>query len=391
MSTPSIALIPSGYKSGKVYSVLPTNGDGDLDFSRVGDATRVNENGLIEEMGTGVPRLDYSGGGWPSLLLEPQSTNLVEYSEDISNAYWAKTNSGTGILPSVTSNYSISPDGTQNADRVVFDLNGGTANGDISQIAVSLGAVPSSDYTNSVYIKSNTANDYDLVLTNPNGTFVIKTINQEWQRFDTSTVGATNISIRIRLRGDESTSDYADVSIWGAQVEELTYATSYIPTNGTTETRSADSSSKSGLSSYINSSEGVFYLEVAALADDLTNRAITLSDGGSGNIVSLKFDNSSNQIEYDVQSNNVIQVGIDRVLTDTTDFNKIALKFKVNDFALWVNGVEIGSELSGETPIGLSEIIFNNNAGSFPFSGRLKDLRVYTTALTDQELTDLTS
>lgn len=391
MSTPSIALIPSGYKSGKVYSVLPTNGDGDLDFSRVGDATRVNENGLIEEMGTGVPRLDYSDGGCPSLLLEPQSTNLVEYSEDISNAYWAKTNSGTGILPSVTSNYSISPDGTQNADRVVFDLNGGTANGDISQIAVSLGAVPSSDYTNSVYIKSNTANDYDLVLTNPNGTFVIKTINQEWQRFDTSTVGATNISIRIRLRGDESTSDYADVSIWGAQVEELTYATSYIPTNGTTETRSADSSSKSGLSSYINSSEGVFYLEVAALADDLTNRAITLSDGGSGNIVSLKFDNSSNQIEYDVQSNNVIQVGIDRVLTDTTDFNKIALKFKVNDFALWVNGVEIGSELSGETPIGLSEIIFNNNAGSFPFSGRLKDLRVYTTALTDQELTDLTS
>ena len=372
MSTPSIALIPSGYKSGKVYSVLPTNGDGDLDFSRVGDATRVNENGLIEEMGTGVPRLDYSDGGCPSLLLEPQSTNLVEYSEDISNAYWAKTNSGTGILPSVTSNYSISPDGTQNADRVVFDLNGGTANGDISQIAVSLGAVPSSDYTNSVYIKSNTANDYDLVLTNPNGTFVIKTINQEWQRFDTSTVGATNISIRIRLRGDESTSDYADVSIWGAQVEELTYATSYIPTNGTTETRSADSSSKSGLSSYINSSEGVFYLEVAALADDLTNRAITLSDGGSGNIVSLKFDNSSNQIEYDVQSNNVIQVGIDRVLTDTTDFNKIALKFKVNDFALWVNGVEIGSELSGETPIGLSEIIFNNNAGSFPFSGRLK-------------------
>ena len=50
MATPSLAMIPSGYKDGKVYSVLPTDGDGDFDFSRGSNATRVNKDGLIETM-----------------------------------------------------------------------------------------------------------------------------------------------------------------------------------------------------------------------------------------------------------------------------------------------------------------------------------------------------
>ena len=80
--TPSIAVIPSGYKGGvegvdgKVYSVLPTNGDADLEFTRNCVATRINQNGLIEEVLYNVPRLDYSDGGCPSLLLEPQRTNV---------------------------------------------------------------------------------------------------------------------------------------------------------------------------------------------------------------------------------------------------------------------------------------------------------------------------
>ena len=84
--TPSIAVIPSGYKGGvsgvdgTVYSVLPTNGDADLDFTRNCTATRVNQNGLLEEVGLNVPRLDYSDGGCPSLLFEPQTTNLFSNS-----------------------------------------------------------------------------------------------------------------------------------------------------------------------------------------------------------------------------------------------------------------------------------------------------------------------
>jgi hypothetical protein len=76
MATPSLLLIPDRYKSGVLYSQLPESGAGDIDFTRASAATRVNASGLIESVASGVPRLDYTGGGCPSLLLEPQRTNL---------------------------------------------------------------------------------------------------------------------------------------------------------------------------------------------------------------------------------------------------------------------------------------------------------------------------
>ena len=78
----SLVTIPSGYKSGVVYSQVPTSGAGDLDFTRASTATRINSSSLIESAASGVPRLDYPiGGGCPSLLLEPQRTNISNYIE----------------------------------------------------------------------------------------------------------------------------------------------------------------------------------------------------------------------------------------------------------------------------------------------------------------------
>ena len=88
---PSIAIIPSGYKANKIYSKHPTDGSGDLYFVRTTKATRVNSDGLIEEVAIGVPRLDYTDGGCPSLLLEPNSTNLITQSESFGNSYWTKS------------------------------------------------------------------------------------------------------------------------------------------------------------------------------------------------------------------------------------------------------------------------------------------------------------
>ena len=70
MAAPSLALIPSAYKVGKVASVKPINGKGDFTFTRNSEATRINENGIIETMGVDVPRIDHTDGGCPSLLLE---------------------------------------------------------------------------------------------------------------------------------------------------------------------------------------------------------------------------------------------------------------------------------------------------------------------------------
>jgi hypothetical protein len=50
----SLVLIPSGYKNGKVYSVKPTDGTGDLTFTRASSATRVASDGLIEKVRTNL-------------------------------------------------------------------------------------------------------------------------------------------------------------------------------------------------------------------------------------------------------------------------------------------------------------------------------------------------
>ena len=117
----SIALIPSGTKPSKLYSVLPANGNGDFTHDRnLTTATRVNKDGLIESVAADTPRLDYpltNGvvGDCPHLLLEPQRENLQVYSEQFDNSAWGKVNS------SVSANSGVAPDGSNNADKLIAD------------------------------------------------------------------------------------------------------------------------------------------------------------------------------------------------------------------------------------------------------------------------------
>ena len=60
--------VPSGYKAGTAYGVLPNVANADLDFVRGSAGTRTNKDGLLESMGNNVPRLDYTDGLCPSLL-----------------------------------------------------------------------------------------------------------------------------------------------------------------------------------------------------------------------------------------------------------------------------------------------------------------------------------
>ena len=114
----SLVMIPSGYKasSATLYSVVPNTSVGDFDVTVDADATRVNKDGLIESVAANQARLDYpltNGvvGDCPHLLLEPQRQNKITYS--IPNSNWAIENGA-----SITENYSVSPDGSQNASRV---------------------------------------------------------------------------------------------------------------------------------------------------------------------------------------------------------------------------------------------------------------------------------
>ena len=77
LDTASLILTPNGYKASKLYSVKPTDASGDMTVVRATTATRVNSAGLIESVAINAPKIDYTGGGCPKILVEPERKNLV--------------------------------------------------------------------------------------------------------------------------------------------------------------------------------------------------------------------------------------------------------------------------------------------------------------------------
>ena len=396
---PSICLIPSGYKATKIYSVLPVDGSADLTFDRgtSDDQTRVNSNGLIEDVAVDVPRLDYSDGGCPSLLLEPATTNLFTYSEEFDNPAWSKTGVGTGSAPVVTENQGISPKGDLTADRVQFDIGGGTAVGDVSILSDTVTVSSAATTTKSIYLKSNNGSNQNIIIyeTTDYDYRLEALVTTEWQRFElTNAVASTTSGISIGLRNVTTgltIDDTADILVWGAQLEEKSYATSYVPSLGTSGVRAAETASKTGLSSYINSTEGVLYAEISALADDSVEKRMGLQDAGTYDAVRITYTPTSNSITGVVYNNGVSQCNLVYIVPNRAEFHKIALKYKENDFAMYVDGILVESDNSGTTfSVGaLDEFAFDVN-GIARWYGKCKELRVYKEALSDLELARLT-
>ena len=360
----------------------------------VGVNATVTNVSVKESTKNNLARVDYDGTA-SSLLVEPERTNLITYSEDYTNAIWIKVKGGTGLDPVITSNYTTSPDGTLNASRIIFDA--GTVSGsNLSLLRTNVSGLSNPHSASiSFYLKSNTASNYTLIWyqENLNSTEII--VTPTWQRYTLSSAAITNTNDRLHFGLWDfigaTSSSYADISIWGAQLEVGSYPTSYIPTSGSTVTRVKDQYEKTGISNLINSEEGVLFAEIAALSDDLTDRYIMLSDGGWNNRVQLNYENVSNTIEARVFVGSFEQFDTSFVLTDITLNNKFAIKWKVNDFALWVNGVEVDTDSSGSVPSAntLNELSFKDGQGSNNFYGKVKQLQVYKTA--DIDLAALTS
>jgi hypothetical protein len=346
----------------------------DMDFTRATTATRVNSSALITSVATGVPRIDYTGGGCPHILSEPQRTNLLTYSENFSDSSWTKQ---TGTV--ITANQAVAPDGNTTAYKVVSDGSNG-----IFESAISVDGI----VARSVYLRSITGT-LDVKLKDPNTTVTTKTcsLTTTWQRFELTEDNGDAANLQ-GIWVDDIPAD--GIYMWGAQLELGSYATSYIPTSGSTVTRNEDTFTRTGIADLINSTEGVLYAEIAALANDGTIRYLSINDGTGNNRVTILYYSLSNNIRAIVTSGNVTQMDKNSSVTSITDFHKVAIKWKVNDFALWIDGVEVATDTSGSAPIGLNTLSFDI-AGSGNFYGKVRNLQVYKTALSDSQLTSLTT
>ena len=348
-------------------------------------ATRVNKEGLIEVVGNDVPRIDYTDSADGVLLLENSATNLVTYSEDFSNAAWTKSNS------SITSNSVISPDGTLNSDKLVINTSAGYLGGTF----ISSG---NTDVTVSFFVKSDTLSSFTFAesfyfgtVTNfdlSNGTTdngKIENYGNGWYRCSkTYTYASGQQIVAIQIKTGASGSLY----IFGGQYEEGSYPTSYIKSNsGSTVTRVADTASGAGNSQVFNDSEGVLYAEISAFSEIGSSGLISLSDGTNNNRVTIELDGNT------VKGRLTPSVGILNASTNIVSTSRIALKYKQNDFALWVNGFEAATSNSGNTFSNetLTKLSFDRGDGAEEFYGKTKELGYYDEILTDLELEYLTS
>jgi len=381
----SLIYYPSGYKAGKAYSLKPTDGSGDLTFTRASTATRVNLSGLIESVATGVPRIDYTGGGCGKLLLEPQRTNLLLQSNNFINANWSISD----ITLNSNTLDTLSPEGVNNATKITTI----TYPTLFSVIAVSA----QTQYTFSFYAKKGTLATPKLAIRDDsNGAFIVQDISytistDEWTRVQytvTTPIGCTSLRV-YPLRGSGGGTIY----LYGMQVEQGSYPTSYIPTTTTSVTRTQDSASKSGISSLINSEEGVLYIESTALANDATWRMMSLTDGTSNNKVNIAYKDASNTISAQYRISNVAVVEFTHVVPSITTNLKIAFKYSLNNFSLWINGVKVGESFTGSVlaPNTLNKLDSNLGSGALYFFANLQNLMVFPSALSDTELATLTT
>jgi len=378
----------------------------EFDFARGSIATYVGKDGLIKSAASDVPRIDFSDSTNGALLLEPQSTNLLTYSEDFSQSAWGFFN-GTIVV----SNQITSPDGSSLADRIECGING-----NLTPIFDYINITNGEYYTFSVFAKKGEIDKFsisgqedllanasfnlttgNIISTNGSG-YVNSTIEEfsnGWYRCSVTALASGTRSGRFILYAGISgdVPDLGDgIYYFAAQQEQGSYATSYIPSlSGSATTRLADVCNNSGSAQDFNSEGGVLYAEIAALANDLTRRIITITDSTLNSIVKLEYKNTSNQIEAVLYNGNT-ECLILHTLSDETEFNKIAFKYKQDDFSLFVNGIKVGTDTSGAvfTPNTLNNLSFYQG-NSNNLYGKVKDLQVFTEALTDEQLAALTT
>ena len=386
--------------------------DADFEFTRSTTATRENSSGNIESVAANLPRIDYLGGT-AHILLEPQSTNTATYSNDFTQGDIFNGSNNPSLTSSVLSaNQSTSPDGTNTAQKLTDNNDGGTGSIVLNYHSTIFTSGEAS--TISIFVKKDTVRYFRISITNldtsqatsfdldtglvNDGTGVMTDYGDGWYRCSATITTTTDLmgSVQFSISNNPTVSGgnlrngTKSTFLWGLQAEELSFPTSYIPTSGSTVTRSADAANNSGSSDLISSTEGVLYAEISALANSGDSRFISLSDGTNQNIVLLGYVSTDNRIRIFIKSNNSTSSNSTLTTITATDFNKIAVKYKENDFALWVNGTETFTDSSGSAPIGLNDLSFNFNS-SDRFFGKVKCIAVFKEALTDAQLAALTS
>jgi hypothetical protein len=348
-----------------------------------------------------VPRLTYQngGGGCPSLLLEKQSTNLVTYSEQFDQ--WNTQDA------SVTANQITSPDGTQNADKIV-ENNQNQAH----YIYSNTGTYASADYTVSVYAKAGERSILQLLfngstninafanfdLTNgvaypTSSTATITAVGNGWYRCTiTATLAAATLPLvyfaiqtstsatRAQAYAGNGTSG---LYLWGAQSEQSSYVTSLIQTTSASATRVADGP--------VNLSTTQTLTNFTLFWDGLIFENGNNMFFGSGSLAwYVDIDGATGRVVLDLSSGR-IYTGFNVRITTNQRF-KLAIKRSAGVVNAFVNGIKLtpNTQVTDTTSLTLSSITWSANSTYYP-KMKVNEICAFQSALSDADCQALTT
>lgn len=419
MIDPTILITANGYNTGAIYTVIPTDitaTSGYLTWLRDTTKTRVNQSGIIENMGIGIPTFDYTDGVCPAINVETQTTNVFQRSEDLSNSYWTKTGA------TVTANTQTAPDNTLTADSLIATNT--TGNHDVSRVISTSGGTPPLRFVASFYVKKGNV-DYVYIQgtasvwlgscivnlnngvvesTTGNSPKVIVTLINGYYRISMAIERVTsgNATVRFGMTSSPTsitsaltTSDFT--YMWGFQWELQENRsgynpTSYIPTTTSSVTRSSDNivTLEPDMLQYVNSEQGTIFAKVNFKTYDSDSNFVTLVF--TDNFICTIYSTQQNKIggKYGFSST---LVNILSTNSYTDGVLKIAFAYNQNDFVLYINGVQIGVYNSGSTGKAPIRIRFGGgNSSSYNKSqNSLIYGAVYNQRLSNSDLATLTT
>ena len=363
-----------------------------FDFTRASSATVVNKAGLIETVGSGEPRIDFSNDAKGALLLEPTRSNLLPYSGNFST--WAEVFAG-GTISDV-----ISPNGKDYGIKITDNNVSNT-----HRIQLGVTTASSGSFTYSLFLKKGTLTTaYFQVFSGTtasnanvdleNGTITsgglgvnhtIEDYGNDWYRCSISgtlTSTATTVYLYTKQNGSYvGNGDY--LYAWGAQLEQGSYATSYIPTQGSAVTRVADVCNQTVPSGIIGQTEGgVIYMDFIAQNTGSSSQSHFWL-GSAGSEIGLYGGN-----QFIFYSSGGVSINGGSVVTGQR--YKVAFGYETNDYVAYINGVQVGIDTSGTYPT-MSSIFLNSYSNGTEIQKKeIKDFKLYNTRLSNAELQALT-
>ena len=335
-------------------------------FSRASSGTVINKDGLIETVGSGEPRIDFKDNTKGSLLLEPSRTNYVLKSNDFSLLYGGF----------VTPNYGTSPEGLS-VSRILF-----TAANQVMGANTSLATGVVCNF--SAYVKGVKG---QFIKFAAGGLDITHTFSGEWERLSGSAT-SINSSWNFNTFGGATARDFL---MCAAQLEQGSYATSYIPTSGSAVTRVEDNAYQKNVTQVIGQSEGTMFIDFIPKSKDDFQILYQIRTTGGSNV---------GQIDVRLQSGNIRVLGNDggsgqfSIIGTSFDVGvryKCAVRYKENDVAFYINSVLIGTDLSASFNSSFKDqVSFGENLTSLLPIANIIDARLYNNGLSNAELQALT-